>query len=147
ERIGPVQVRRIDAGRRGLDDVEVLAAEIVQPARRHAAGRNARRSAVDEVAFPGTRRAGAEVAGVRGGGEVERAAGDHVVDRLDDGSAVGVRDHARRLAVLKRRLHEVRDVVDDDVAAGGSQRADVVGEAGDALERGGEEQLRVWREI
>ena len=60
-----------------------------------------------------------------------RAVGDHVGDRLGDD------------VVLIRRLEEVDDVVDDDVAAvREAQAADVVGEALGADERGGEEDLR-----
>ena len=47
--------------------------------------------------------------------------GGHVLHRLGHDAAVGGRDDRRRLAVLERRLHEVADVVHDDVAAGGAE--------------------------
>src|SRR5207247_5878286 len=65
--------------------------------------------------------------------------------RLNDGAAVGGR--RSRGAVLKRRLYEIKHVVDDDVAAGGAQSADVVREAPDAVESRGEVQLRARGEV
>ena len=87
-------------------------------------------TAGDEVTFPGAGGAGGEVAGVGGGGEVEGAVGGDVVDGLGDG------------AILEGAFVEVGDVVDDDVAVvGEAQGADVGGEAGDAVEGGGEDEV------
>src|SRR5207302_4887047 len=68
-----------------------------------------------------------------------------ILDRLGDHTAVGVA--ASDLAVLKRRLDEVEDVVDDDVAPGVAQIADMLREGSGAAVGGGEEQLRARGEI
>src|SRR5262245_65301538 len=48
---------------------------------------------------------------------------------------------------MERRLGEIDDVIDDNVAARGAQGADVVGETLDAVEGGGEEELRAGRHV
>ena len=71
---------------------------------------------------------------VAGGAEVGHAVGRDGVDRL--------RDHA----VLKHRLVEVADVVDDDVRAGFLQGLDVVGQCSTSLMIGRGE-LRGWPRV
>src|SRR5262245_58478530 len=48
---------------------------------------------------------------------------------------------------MERRLGEIDDVIDDDVAARGGQGANVIGETLNAVEGGGEEELRAGRHV
>src|SRR5262245_55546848 len=48
---------------------------------------------------------------------------------------------------MERRLDKVDNVINDDVTARRAQGADVVGETLDAVEGGGEEELRAWRQV
>ena len=82
-------------------------------------------AAGDEVTFKGAGLVVVLVAGVGGRGEVQRSGGGDLVHGLGD------------RAVLKRAFVEVRDVVNDDVAAGGLEIDDVGGERSDAGESGG----------
>ena len=88
-----------------------------------------------EIPLPNTRRAVVLVAGIAGRGKKQRPGIGDRVDRLGD-------DH-----VLEGRLVEVRDVVDDDGAAGRLQGEDVVGEAGIAVEGGGKEHLSAGQQV
>src|SRR5215813_15560287 len=48
---------------------------------------------------------------------------------------------------MERRLSEVDDVIYDNIAARSAQSADVVGEALNAVEGGGEKELRAGRHV
>ena len=72
---------------------------------------------------------------VAGRGEVRDAVAVNVVD--------GLRDDA----VFEHRLGEVDDVVDDDLRAGGRQRANARGEVFLAFERRVERQRRARRHV
>src|SRR5207247_1281242 len=87
------------------DGVEVRGPETVEAAR--AGQGRADGSPVREVPLPGPGGAVILVARVPGRGKVEGTGGGDGVDGLGDGP------------VLERRLREIRDVVDDDVAARG----------------------------
>ncbi len=54
-----------------------------------------------------------------------------------------MRDHA----VLKKRLVEIGDVVDDDFAAGGGEREDAVGKVLLAVESSIEGEIGAWRDV
>ncbi len=85
--------------------------------------------------LPDTGRAVVEIALVAGRGEVQRPAGGHVVHCLRDRS------------VLERALVVVADVINDDVAAGRAQVADILREARLAGERRGEVELCAGRQV
>src|SRR6185369_11261158 len=108
--LGPDEEGRVPAAEFHQDRVAAVA-EVVQV--RAGEGSRVRGGAGQEVALPG---AGGQIVGVSlvaGRGKVENAAARHRVDRLGHGP------------VLERRLVEVDDVVDDDVAAVGGQGDDI----------------------
>ncbi len=61
--------------------------------------------------------------------------GDDLIDRLSN------------QAVLKHRLPQVDDIIDDDIGSEGCQIQDPIGKAGDSPKCRGEGQVCPWRDV
>ena len=143
DRIGPVHRDGRPGGHDGVADISTTPHQRVA-----GAGNDRRQRAGNEIAFPRTCGALRNATGIAGGGKIQCAVGHHVIDRLHNQCNVGVRWCG--LAIVQSGFDEIEDVVDDDVAFGGdvaegsgrrgnaAQRADIVGEIGQAVERRGE---------
>src|SRR5882762_9472564 len=103
------------------------------------------RAPIDEVAFVRSRAPGVQIALVTGGREVQRALRGHVVHRLQDQATVAERDDRITLPVHEGIFIKVKYVVDDDVAASGTQVANVLREARHSVEGGSEIEFRRGR--
>ncbi len=128
----PDQHRWVAAAELHEDRVAAVA-EVVQVRPRE--GGRVGGAAGEEVALPGTRGQVVGVPLVAGRREVDDTGGRHRIDRL------------RHWIVLERRLVEVDDVVDDDVAAGCGQVEDVLREARLTGEGGRETEARTGCEV
>src|ERR1051326_2430912 len=92
-------------------------------------------SAVREVAFPNARGAVSQISLVTRSREIQSAIGSYCIDGL------------RGNSVLEGRFIKVRDVIDNDIAAGRAKVKDVLRKACFTDIRGSEIELRSWGKI